>query len=87
MNTAAYDVELTETAKKELKRFNSTILQHFSKKIEKIRQDPKSFGKPLRSNYFGVWEYYFEKRFRILFEIDESRRTMIVTGIKHKDWF
>lgn len=83
----SYDVEITETAKKELKRFNPAILQHFSKKIEKIRQDPKAFGKPLRSDYFGIWEYYFEKRFRILFKIDETRKTIIIIGIKHKDWF
>ncbi len=87
MDRMPYDVEITETAKKELKRFNSEVLQHFSKKVEKIRSDPKIFGKPLRSEYFGIWEYYFEKRFRILFKIDETRSTIIIIGIKHKDWF
>jgi len=46
---------------------------------------PQSYAKPLRAPLAGIWEIYFEKRWRVLFEIDEDSKSIIVVGFKHKD--
>jgi len=55
------------------------------KKLLKLENTPRSYAKPLRSPLDGIWEIYFEKRWRILFQIDEETKSIIVVGFKHKD--
>jgi len=33
----------------------------------------------------GIWEIYFEKRWRLLFEINENDNVIIIVRFKHKD--
>lgn len=54
-------------------------------KLLKLENTPRSYAKPLRVPLAGVWEIYFEKRWRILFEIDENKKVIIIVGFKHKD--
>ena len=54
-------------------------------KLLKIQGAPKSYAKPLRAPQAGIWEFYFEKRWRVLFEIDENNKSVIIVGFKHKD--
>lgn len=55
------------------------------KKLLKLENIPRSYAKPLRSPLNGIWEIYFERRWRILFEIDEETKLIIIVGFKHKD--
>jgi mRNA-degrading endonuclease RelE of RelBE toxin-antitoxin system len=48
-------------------------------------ENTRSYAKPLRVPLAGIWEIYFEKRWRILFEIDEIKKVIIIVGFKHKD--
>jgi mRNA-degrading endonuclease RelE of RelBE toxin-antitoxin system len=54
-------------------------------KLLKLEDTPRSYAKPLRVPLAGIWEIYFEKRWRILFEIDENEKIIIIVGFKHKD--
>ena len=54
-------------------------------KLLKLENNPQSCAKPLRSPLAGIWEIYFEKRWRVLFEIDEKQKLIIIVGFKHKD--
>ncbi len=54
-------------------------------KLLKLENTPHSYAKPLRTPLAGIWEIYFEKRWRILFEIDENKKIIIIVGFKHKD--
>jgi len=54
-------------------------------KLLKLENIPQSYAKPLRVPLAGIWEIYFEKRWRVLFEIDESNKSIIIVGFKHKD--
>jgi mRNA-degrading endonuclease RelE of RelBE toxin-antitoxin system len=33
----------------------------------------------------GLWEIYFEKRWRVLFEIHEREKVIVIVGFKHKN--
>lgn len=54
-------------------------------KLLKLEDNPQSHAKPLRVPLAGIWEIYFEKRWRVLFEIDETNKLIILVGFKHKD--
>jgi mRNA-degrading endonuclease RelE of RelBE toxin-antitoxin system len=60
------------------------IIERLNKKIQKLREDPR-VGKPLRKPLAGIWEVYFEHRFRLLYEIDEANKRVIIKGLRHKD--
>jgi mRNA-degrading endonuclease RelE of RelBE toxin-antitoxin system len=55
------------------------------KKLVKLEITPHSYAKPLRHPLAGIWAVYFEKRWRVLFEIDESENIIVVVGFKHKN--
>ena len=55
------------------------------KKLQKLENNPQSYSKPLRTPLDGIWEIYFERRWRILFEIDQVNKLIIIRAFKHKD--
>jgi mRNA-degrading endonuclease RelE of RelBE toxin-antitoxin system len=83
----AYEVELTDTTKKRLARFDRRAQEAFFKKIDRIKEDPEFFLKPLRYDLKGRWEYYFKKSFRIIFSIYKEEKKLVVEAIKHRDEF
>ena len=81
-----YAIEITAKAQKVIdKRCDNHIKKRLFTKLLKLETNPKSYGKPLRTPLVGTWELYFEKRWRILFEIDENNKLITITGFKHKD--
>jgi len=67
------------------KHLNNELIERLDKKIQKLKSGPDIYGKPLRGQLAGVWEIYFEKRYRVLYEIDYQRKEVYILGIKHKD--
>ncbi len=53
------------------------IQRIIDKKLLKLEIAPHSYAKPLRHPLAGIWAIYFEKRWRVLFEIDESENIII----------
>lgn len=81
-----YEIEIPEPVEKELdKRFDKHILERLHKRIEKLKIAPDIYGKPLRTPLAGIWEIYFEKRWRVLYTINYQRRIVTIIGVKHKD--
>ncbi len=83
----SYELEITETAEKQLKKFNREIQKHFFKKIGRLKLNPMAYGKPLRNILEVTWEIYFEHRYRILYSIDRNKRIIVIESILHKDDF
>jgi len=52
-----------------------------------LSENPDIHGKPLRGSLHGLWELYFERRFRILYCIDLERKEVVIEAIWHKDDF
>jgi len=82
-----YEIYIKEPAERKLKSFNKEIQKRFAKKIRKLSENPKVFGKPLRSVMTGYWEVYFEHRYRIIYTIDDKKKRVTVEAIKHKKEF
>jgi len=53
--------------------------------LQKLQTAPEIHGKPLRGRLAGIWEIRFEKRYRILYEIDYQQKKVEILGFKHKD--
>ena len=51
----------------------------------KLDNTPRSYAKPLRVPLNGIWQIYFERRWRNLFEIDEEYKLIKIVAFKHKD--
>ncbi|MBL7206301.1 MAG: type II toxin-antitoxin system RelE/ParE family toxin [Candidatus Aenigmarchaeota archaeon] len=83
----AYRVIVSPTAEKDLKKFNIELQRRFFKKIKKLKDYPDIYGKPLRWPLTGRWELRFEKRWRIIYIIDESIKQVKIVSILHKDDF
>lgn len=67
------------------KKCDDHLKKRLFTKLLKLENFPQSYAKPLRVPLAGIWEIYFEKRWRLLFEIDESNKSIIIVGFKHKD--
>ncbi len=67
------------------KKCDKHLKKRLFTKLLKLETSPQSYAKPLRVPLAGIWEIYFEKRWRVLFEIDENNKSIIIVGFKHKD--
>jgi mRNA-degrading endonuclease RelE of RelBE toxin-antitoxin system len=67
------------------KKLDKHLKGRLYKKLVKLEITPHSYAKPLRQPLGGIWEIYFEKRWSVLFEIDESEHIIVVVGFKHKN--
>ncbi len=67
------------------KKLDKHLKDRLYKKLLKLEVAPQSYAKPLRHPLEGIWEIYFEKRWRVLFRIGENEKTVVIVGFKHKD--
>ncbi len=83
----AYEVIVPDRVQSKVKKRlkDRELINRFYKKLKKLEDNPKVHGKPLRKPLFGIWEIYFEKRWRVLFEIHEKEEVVLILAFKHKD--
>ena len=81
-----YHVELTETAKKQLKKMGrataSFIIGWMRKNLEGC-SNPRLRGKGLTANRSGQWRYRVGD-YRIIAKIEDDRVLILVLGIGHR---
>ncbi|HIE41217.1 MAG TPA: type II toxin-antitoxin system mRNA interferase toxin, RelE/StbE family [Candidatus Aenigmarchaeota archaeon] len=83
-----YKIEITEPAERKLKkRFDKELQRRFFNKIDKLKIAPTIYGKPLRGPLAGKWELKFERRWRIIYVIDENEKVIYIESILHKNEF
>lgn len=83
----SFKLNIKEPAEKWLRKYDREIQKRFATKIRKLKENPDIHGKPLRGVLHGYWELYFEKRFRILYTINDKEQIVTIEAIKHKDEF
>ena len=83
----AYEIEIMPEAKKDIAKFDRELQRRFFNKIEKLKEYPDIYGKPLRWPLAGKWELRFEKRWRIIYVIIEKEKLVQIEAILHKDDF
>jgi mRNA-degrading endonuclease RelE of RelBE toxin-antitoxin system len=84
---SSYRIVIRSHAEDRLKDYDKEIQRRLVHKIRKLSDNPDIFGKPLRGSLHGLWELYFERKFRILYTIDFEKGEVIIEAIKHKDEF
>ncbi len=82
-----YEVKVMPTAEEDLRKFDKEFQRRFVNKIEKLKFFPEIYGKPLGNVMHGKWELRFEKRWRIIYIIDEVKKIVEVHFIWHKKDF
>ena len=82
----SYDVIMPDKIQRVIrKKLDKSLQARLFHKLSKLEIAPLSYGKPLRHPLAGTWEIYFEKRWRVLFEVDQNNHTVVIVGFKHKD--
>jgi len=82
-----YELIISPTAEKDLRKFNPELQRRFFNKIDKLKEFPDIHGKPLRKPLAGKWELRFERRWRIVYQINEATKLVEIIAIWHKDEF
>jgi len=83
----AYGVIISPTAEEDLRKFDGELQRRFFNKIDKLKNSPSIYGKPLRWPLAGKWELRFERRWRIVYAINERDKMVEIVAIWHKDEF
>ena len=81
-----YEIYVTREFEKEfraLTKRNKKLRESISKVIDKLRENPK-FGKPLSHDLAGKWTIRVERVYRIIYEIDEENKRVVLMTIKHR---
>lgn len=82
----SYDVIIPDNIQRIInKKLDKHLQMRLYNKLLKLETAPYSYGKPLRYPLAGIWEIYFEKKWRVFFEIDENEHSVVIVGFKHKD--
>jgi mRNA interferase RelE/StbE len=69
-----------------MKRLDKTaqlqVLNYFDDRIA-LSDDPRSFGKPLKSTFFGLWRYRIGN-YRAICRIEDEKLVILVVRIAHR---
>jgi mRNA interferase RelE/StbE len=82
----AWTIEYDGRAVKDLNKLNRSVrLEIFNYMQERIAgaDSPRDFGKALRHDKFGLWRYRL-RDFRIVCELHDTRRIVLVVGVGHR---
>jgi YafQ family addiction module toxin component len=77
--SALADSKFKKLAKKDIQ-----TLKIIGKKLEQITENPTHF-KPLKGDMHGARRVHIDKSFVLIYEIDESRKTVRVLDYDHHD--
>ena len=81
-----YNLSLSNKAEKKLEKLKKKDKKNFEiaiRHLENLTQNPKFYGKPLKSNLAGLWSYRTAD-FRIIYKIEEDKLLVIVIEIEHR---
>lgn len=84
--TKKFQVELTDRAKKDLKKMDPQmrkILLSWVLKHLQDTEDPRKQGKPLTGQFSGMWRYRVGN-YRILAEIQDENIVILLLHIEHR---
>jgi len=80
--TIEYDPRALRDLKKLDRPIQREILDYMDERVA-TANDPRDFGKPLRSSKFGLWRYRV-RDYRIICELQEKRLVVLVVAVRHR---
>ncbi len=82
-----YRIQTTDEFEKRFEKLtkrNKALMELFAKAILKLKENPY-VGKPLSYDLKGFWSLRVGK-YRVIYEIDEERKLVILRLIEHRKW-
>ena len=82
----AWKIEFDRDVNKDLKKISKSdqkIIINYIKNRIAVSEDPKSFGKPLRDEFCGLWRYRVGD-YRIICKIEDHNLIILVITIGHR---
>ena len=80
--TIEYDPEAIRDLNKLGRSIRSEIFDYMQDRIAKA-DSPRNFGKALRHEKLGLWRYRV-RGFRIICELQDTRKVVLVVGVGHR---
>lgn len=83
-----YEIQTTEEFEKRFEKLtkkNRALVDIFAKAILKLEMNPY-VGKPLSHDLKGLWSLPIAGKWRVIYEIDENRKLVILRSIGHRKW-
>ena len=81
-----WQVKWRDSARKELRRFDregqTRILKYLRDRIA-TNEDPRRFGKALKSKFSSLWRYRIEN-YRLICRIEDKRLTVLILVVGHR---
>ncbi len=80
-----YEIYVTQEFENEFKALTkkNDLREAILKVINKLRENPK-FEKPLSHDLAGKWTIRVRRVYRIVYEIDEENKRVVLLTIKHR---
>lgn len=78
-----YEIIYRNPAKRYLKQLDRHTQKEILDKIEKLKENPRTAGKPLVGNLSGFWSLR-HAFYRIIYEINDTELIVIVINIGHR---
>jgi mRNA interferase RelE/StbE len=82
----AWQIEITRTAEKQIKKLDPTSQQsivRFLRDRLKPAADPRQWGKPLHGDKRGLWRYRVAD-YRLICDIQDEKITILVLRVGHR---
>ena len=82
----AWQIEITRTAEKQIKKLDPTSQQsivRFLRDRLKPAADPRQWGKPLPGDKRGLWRYCVAD-YRLICDIQDEKITILVLRVGHR---
>ena len=83
-----YEIQTTDEFEKRFEKLtkrNKALVELFAKAILKLKENPY-VGKPLSYDLKGFWSLPIAGKWRVIYEIDEERKLVILRSIGHRKW-
>jgi mRNA interferase RelE/StbE len=80
---ASYDVALTSTAEKELKKLSGQLIARIVPRLENLVANPRPSGCKKLSGGDDEWRIRV-RDYRVVYTIDDARSRVEVTRIRHR---
>jgi mRNA-degrading endonuclease RelE of RelBE toxin-antitoxin system len=82
-----YQVLRTDTFRREMKRHqrDGHLLQALDEKLQRLREAPLDVGGWLHGDKHGLRSTRIARKYRLLFSIDQTHRTVTLEALDHRD--
>ncbi len=80
-----YELKFHTAVKKDLRHIPHATVEKIYEAWKELASNP-FLGYKLKGKYAGQMAYDFSYRYRIIYQLDEPKRSMIILEVWHRSW-